>query len=62
MMGSIGAHRDSELVKLFRFDFAFRSHGDLELLKSFHSNIQDSGHVGHLENLQTFLFPNCKLD
>ena len=28
-------------------------HGDLELLKSFRSDIQDGQHVSHLENLQT---------
>ena len=29
-----------------------REHGDLELLKWFRSDIQDSHHDGHLENLQ----------
>ena len=49
-------------------------HGDLELLKSFRSDIQDGRHVSHLENLQTtspltflkvfncYLLLNSKLD
>ena len=32
---------------------ALGPHGGLELLKSFHSDIQDGHHVSHLENLQT---------
>ena len=30
---------------------AFGQHGDLELLKWFHSDIQDGHHGSHLENL-----------
>ena len=32
---------------------ALGPYGGLELLKSFHSDIQDGRHVGHLGNLQT---------
>ena len=32
---------------------ALGPHGDLELIKSFRSDIQDGRHVSHLENLQT---------
>ena len=41
---------------------AWEWHSDSELLKSFHSDIQDGWHGGHLEILQRHLLPNHKLD
>ena len=37
-------------------------HEDLELLKWFHSDIQDGHHGSHLENLQITSAPECKSD
>ena len=40
---------------------ALRGHGDSNLLKCFHSNIQDGCHGSHLENLQTTSAPKPKV-